>query len=47
MIVTLRIFTEGGEDMAKKKGTAPKKKMGPIVTGGKPVKKKVVKKKGK
>lgn len=42
MIVTLRIFTEGGEGMAKKKvkGGKPKKKAGPTVTGGKKSKKK-------
>ena len=44
MIVTLRIFTEGGEEqMAKKqkvKGGKPKKQAGPTVTGGKKSKKK-------
>ena len=40
MIVTLRVFVKGGDMMAKKKGSKPKKNMGPIVTGGKPSKKK-------
>jgi len=43
MIVTLRIFTEGGEGMAKKqkvKGGKPKKQAVPTVTGGKKSKKK-------
>jgi len=31
---------EGGEEMAKKKASKPKKQMGPVVTGGKPSKKK-------
>ena len=38
MIVTLRIYVEGGEKVAKKKGgkkTKPKKPMGPVVTGKK------------
>ena len=40
MIITLRVFVEGGKEVAKKKVSKPKKQMGPIVTGGKPSKKK-------
>ena len=39
MIVTLRVYVERGDEMAKKKASKPKKQMGPIVTGGKPSKK--------
>ena len=47
MIVEIRVECEGGERMAtKKKAKAkPKKAMGPVVTGGKPRKKKAGKKK--
>jgi hypothetical protein len=43
VIVSLRIYLEGGEIMAAKKkakGSKPKKAMGPVVTGGKKGKKK-------
>ena len=38
MIVTLRVYVGGGDEMPKKKGgkkAKPKKQMGPVVTGKK------------